>query len=150
MNMGLDFLLCLKLNEYFSKFEENSLGAEPDWAKRKRSLDCQQARMYTTVPWTEADDRKLDRMVREGKYTIDQLSVIFHRKEGAIKRRIYDLCIDARMPRNSNRKWTDEETQLLVFLRQEGHSFEQIGKKLNRSASSCRGKAERLENPEDF
>lgn len=134
----------------FSKFEENSLGAEPDWVKQKRRLDCQQAREYTTEPWTEADDRKLDRLVREGKYTIDQLAAIFHRREQAVKRRMYDLCIDVRLPRNGNRKWTDEETQLLLFLRQEGYSFEQIGKKLDRSASSCRGKAERLENPEYF
>ena len=118
--------------------------------KHKRKLDCQNARDYTTVPWTEAEDRKLDRLVREGRYTIDQLSDIFHRKEGAIKRRIYDLCIDVRLPRNRSREWTDEETQTLVFLRQEGYSFEQIGKKLDRSASSCRGKAKRLESPEYF
>lgn len=134
----------------FSKLEENILGAEPDWVKHKRKLDCQNARDYTTVPWTEAEDRKLDRLVREGRYTIDQLSDIFHRKEGAIKRRMYDLCIDVRLPRNRSREWTDEETQTLVFLRQEGYSFEQIGKKLDRSASSCRGKAERLESPEYF
>ena len=134
----------------FSKMEENALGAEPDWVKQKRKLDYQNARYYTTEPWTDADDRKLDRLVREGKYTIDQLADIFHRKEGAIKRRMYDLCIDVKPPRNGNRKWTDEETQLLLFLRQEGYSFEQIGKRLERSASSCRGKAERLENPEHF
>lgn len=134
----------------FSKLEENILGVEPDWVKQKRKLDSQDARTYTTAPWTDAEDRKLDRLVREGKYTIDQLADIFHRREGAIKRRIYDLCIDAKPQRNRHREWTDKETQQLVFLRQEGYSFEQIGKKLGRSASSCRGKAERLENPEYF
>lgn len=134
----------------FSKMEENILGEEPDWVKQKRKLDCRHARNYTTAPWTDAEDRKLDKLVREGKYTVDQLAEIFHRREGAVKRRMYDLCIDVRPPKNKNRIWTDDETQQLLFMRQEGYSFEQIGKQLDRSASSCRGKVERLGEPEYF
>lgn len=88
----------------FSKLEENALGAEPDWVKRKRKLDYQIAGRYITAPWTEAEDKRLDRLVREGRYTVDQLSDIFHRTEQAVKRRIYDLCIDVRPPRNCKKK----------------------------------------------
>lgn len=132
----------------FSKMEKNVLGSEPEWVKQKRAQDAKQARSYITDPWTDADDRKLDRLVREGTYTVDQLADIFHRTEQAVSRRIYDLCIDVRPQKNKKKQWDEEETQKLIFLRQEGYSFEQIGKEVGRSASSCRGKMERLENPE--
>lgn len=131
----------------FSKMEENILGEEPKWVKQKRKQDVIQARERTTRPWTDAEDRKLDKLVREGNYTIDQLASIFHRREQAVKRRMYDLCMDVRPPKSKKKQWEPDETQQLIFLRQEGYSFEQIGRELGRSASSCRGKLERMENP---
>lgn len=87
----------------FSKMEKNVLGKEPEWVKQKRAQDIKQSKTYTTDPWTDADDRKLDRLVREGTYTVDQLADIFHRTEMAVKRRMYDLCIEVRPPKNKKK-----------------------------------------------
>ena len=36
----------------FSNFEENVLGVEPDWAKRKRKNDIFVKSLIITTPWT--------------------------------------------------------------------------------------------------
>lgn len=132
----------------FSKMEENILGAEPEWVKHKRRIDylCR----VKNEPWTDAEDRKLDRMVREHKTTITQIAAELSRSEQAVRRRIYDICIDGYPVKNKNIPWKDEETQTLLFMYEEGWSYERIGAELGRSASSCRGKIERLANPEYF
>lgn len=132
----------------FSKLEENILGAEPDWAKKKRRIDFQ-CRLKTT-PWTDVEDRLLDTMVREHKKTITQIATTLERSEQAVKRRMYEICVDGRPVKNSNKAWTDSETQTLLFMYEEGWTFEKIGAELGRSASSCRGKVERLANPKYF
>lgn len=132
----------------FSKMEENILGAEPDWVKQKRKID-HQCRVRIN-PWTNDEDRKLDTMVREHKMTITQIAAVLGRSEGAVKRRIYDICIEGHPVKNKNIPWGEDETQTLLFMYEEGWSFEKIGAELGRSASSCRGKVERLANPEYF
>lgn len=132
----------------FSKMEENILGAEPEWVKQKRKIDF--ACRINTEPWTETEDRKLDSLVKEQKMTTTQLAALFNRTEGAVRRRIYELCIDKNPVRSKNMHWTDEETQTLLFMYEEGWNYEHIGAELGRSAASCRGKIERLANPEYF
>jgi len=130
----------------FSKMQENILGAEPSWAKKKRKIDFE-CHMKTT-PWTKAEDLKLERMIMQHKYTYTDLSAIFSRTEGAIRQRIYDLAIDIPPVRVKNRYWTPEETAILIFMYDEGWSLEKIGAKLGRTGQSCRGKIELLNKSE--
>lgn len=130
----------------FSKMEENILGLEPEWAKKKRKIDFE-CRMKGS-PWTKAEDLKLERMVLRHKYTYTDLSAAFNRTEGAIRQRIYDLVIDVPPVRAKNKYWTAEETAVLVFMHDEGWSLEKIGAKLGRTGQSCRGKIELLNKPE--
>lgn len=129
----------------FSKMEENVLGVEPEWVKKKRRIDfmCR----VKTSPWTSAEDAKLERMLEKNKYTFTDIASELNRSESAIKRRIWDLAIDIKPVRAKNVPWTEEEVQILVFMYEEGYSFEMIGRELGRSALACRGKMERIEHP---
>lgn len=130
----------------FSRVEENILGAEPEWAKRKRKIDfmCR----VNTKPWTGAEDDKLKRMLAKYRYTYTDIAAELNRTEGAIKRRICTLELRERPLKAENRPWTEEEVQTLVFMYEEGYSYEYIGRELHRSALACRGRMERLEHPE--
>lgn len=130
----------------FSKMEEYALGAEPEWVKRKRKIDF--ACRVNTDPWTSSDDIKLQRMLAKYCYTYTDIAAGLNRTEGAVKRRICTLGLKERPIKAVNRPWTDEEIQTLVFMYEEGWSFEKIGAELNRSALTCRGKMERIEHPE--
>ena len=129
----------------FSKMEENILGEEPEWAKKKRKIDFE-CRMKTS-PWTKAEDSKLEKMLNDHKYTYTDLSAELNRTEGAVRRRIWDLALDIRPVRAKHRKWTPEEEAILVFMYDEGWSLEKIGQKLGRTGQSVRGKIELLNNP---
>lgn len=130
----------------FSKMEENILGAEPAWAKRKRRIDFE-CRVNRN-PWTRGEDAKLKRMIDQYKYGYTDIAAVLNRTEGAIKRRICTLKLKGRPVRAEVRPWEWSEVQTLVFMYQEGWSFEKIGAKLGRSGLSCRGKIELLEQPD--
>jgi hypothetical protein len=122
----------------FSKMDEFALGAEPDWAKKKRKIDFECRRLKT--PWTNAEDQKLEYLLKKQCYTYTDLARELHRTEGAIRRRIWDLALDIKPVRAKTRLWTEEETEELKRLYEEGWSIDMIGIKLNRTGQSVRGK----------
>lgn len=130
----------------FSKMEENILGKEPNWVKRKRRIDyeCQ----VNTSSWTKTEDMKLQRMIEKYEYTYTDIACSLNRTEGAVKRRLSDLEIKGRPIRVENRPWTNAEIQTLINMFDEGYSFEKIGSELGRTALCCRGKMERIKNYE--
>lgn len=130
----------------FSKMEENILGLEPDWVKRKRKIDIE-CRMKTS-PWVKAEDLKLERMLLQHKYTYTDLSAEFNRTEDAIRRRIWDLALDIKPVRAKNRKWTTKEEAILKSMYDEGWSLGKIGQRLGRTGQSVRGKTWLLQNPD--
>lgn len=133
----------------FSKFEEHSLGKEPDWVKVKRKADFQKVQQQGehNEVWTNTTDQKLKRMLSQHRYTYRDLSKELNRSEGAIKRRISDLGLEERPVRNKTRLWTEEEVETLCEMAEKGYSWGQIADKLGRTALSTRGKYERLLNP---
>lgn len=137
-----------KRNIDFSKMAENILGAEPEWVKQKRKIDFECR--VNKDPWTKAEDTKLIRMLQKYKYYYTDISAELNRTEGAIKRRCCDLGIKERPLKAQNRVWENGEVQTLVFMFEEGYSFERIGQRLHRSALCCRGKMERINNPGYF
>lgn len=130
----------------FSDFVEYSLGAEPDWAKAKRRRDIRQKVKKT--PWTPEEDDRLRHMLNEFRYSYDDLQRIFNRSEGAIRRRIATLGIKALPIRNPGKWWTEAEIAELQRMKEAGDSWETIARALGRSASACRGRYERILNPE--
>jgi len=131
----------------FSNFEKYALGAEPEWVTDKRRADYS-ASSYTKKPWSKRDDERLVNMLNANKYGYAEISAVLRRTEGAVKRRMIDLGLEKRPVKAKPLPWTNDETALLLELMRKGYGFEDIGVRLGRSALSCRGKAERLDNPE--
>lgn len=130
----------------FARFEENMLGAEPDWAKIKRGADkIRYHKKPHNEPWSEKEDKRLINMVQAFKFTYPEISKELKRTEAAIKRRLWDLGVKAKPVRlNNHVKWTDKQTEQLVDLFDKGYSFETIAERVGKSASGARGKLERL------
>lgn len=129
-----------------SNMVENSLGLEPDWVREKRKIDIKEK--FNTSPWTKVEDQRLKQLLSEYKHTYADISSALRRSEGAVRRRIADLNIVQRPIRNDNKMWTDEEIKILLEMVDEGHSFEEIGKRLGRTGHSAKGKHERILKPE--
>lgn len=132
----------------FSKFEENMLGEEPAWVKKQRNLDEIKAMQFKKSPWTKGEDNNLKFYLKQFKYSYAELAKLLGRTEGAIKRRCCDLNLKERPLRAKCNMWAENETQELINYFNQGYSWELISDKLSRSAQSCRGKFERLQNPE--
>ena len=133
----------------FSRMQPNCFGAEPDWVKVKRNSDKQQSwsRVPHNTPWSEADDRRLKRMLQANQYTYTDIAAELRRSEGAVKRRILDLQIKEKPVRNKAKPWTDEEIDTLLEMIDQGYTYQQIAEKMGRSELATRGKYERLQNP---
>lgn len=116
----------------FSKFEENAIGREPEWAKRKRKDDIKKIKGLKKIPWTPYEDEKLKVMLRQNRYSCSELSKILHRTEGAIQRRITDLGLKERpVPASKQGDWTDDQVSLLGGLIKDGYSYEAIHEKID-------------------
>lgn len=127
-------------------FEENILGMEPSWVKEARKASY--AKKMNKNPWTAADDCKLKYMLNQYRYTYDDFCRELNRTEGAVKRRILTLGLKQRPIRHYDKHWQDDEIEILLNMKNAGHCFEEIGRKLKRSGSAVRGKYERLQHPE--
>lgn len=134
----------------FSRFEELSLGAEPEWVKVKRKADRNklQRHGHHNAAWTATEDQKLIRMLKQHKYTYQDIARELRHSEGAVKRRITDLKLKERPIRMPNQPWTEEEIETLCTMVSQGYDWSQIAEKVGRTALATRGKYERLQNPE--
>lgn len=128
----------------FSGFEKNSLGLEPAWVEEKRQADYKKFQNGGKRPWTQAEDDKLRYLLTLFRYTYDELSKELQRSEAAIKRRIYDLNLKERPVRKKAEFWTEDQTRLLSEMYNRGWSFEEISKKIGKTALACRGKYETM------
>lgn len=130
----------------FDAFPEGTFGKEPEWVKEARHASW--IAKMNRMPWTKAEDSQLEYLLKQYRYTYNDLCTELNRTEGAIKRRIITLGLPQRPVRNYDRHWRDDEVETLLQMRAAGHCWEEIGRKLNRSGSAVRGKYERLQNPE--
>lgn len=133
----------------FSRFEEYSLGAEPDWVKEKRKADFERGQQVGrhNTSWTKAEDEKLKRLLKKQQYGYRELARELRKTDGAVKRRICDLQLKERPVKAKTRMWTESEIEILCDMVERGYKWEQIAEKLGRSALATRGKYERLLNP---
>lgn len=126
----------------FSGFEKNALGKEPDWVQSKRESDIHRLRHYQTrnIKWTKREDNYLKMLLKQQKYTYDEISEKMQRTIGAIQHRVIFLKIKDRPIKNSVESWTQEETEKLLTMIRKGYSYEWIAEKLNRSTKSIKGR----------
>ena len=125
----------------FSRFEENVLGAEPEWAKIKRRKDKQSVRQFKKTPWTDDEDNKLKRYVKQQKYKYSDLSGMLNRTEGAIQRRLYTLGItDKPIKANNHIQWTEQELHQVGELIKSGCRYEEISESVGKSVKAIRGR----------
>jgi hypothetical protein len=125
----------------FSNFEENSIGEEPRWVKDKRRHDIEVNRKYIKTPWTKTEDERLKKLLKDYKYTYDDLSKMIRRTTGAIQRRVCDLKIKERPVKADNHiKWTDEEYKSLWNMLDGGYSYELMAEKIGKSSKAIRGR----------
>lgn len=125
----------------FSKFEENAMGVEPNWAKEKRRHDIEKNRKYIKTPWTKTEDEMLKYLLKQYKYTYDDLSKKLRRTNGAVQRRICDLELKERPIKvNNHIKWTDEEKKTLIELIATGYGYELMSEIIGKSAKAIRGR----------
>lgn len=133
----------------FSRFQELSLGAEPEWVKIKRKADWDKLQRHGHhKAWTKTEDERMIRLLKQHKYTYQDLAKELRHSEGAIKRRILDLKLKERPIRNPSRPWTEEEIETLCIMVSQGYDWSQIAEKVGRTALATRGKYERLQNPD--
>ena len=125
----------------FSKFEENTLGMEPEWVKTKRRHDVERNRKYITTPWTAAEDQRLIRLLNRQKYSYKELSRELRRTNGAIYRRIHTLGLKDRPIKADNHiKWTEEEFQIIGEMIKAGNGYEAMSERIGKSAKAIRGR----------
>lgn len=125
----------------FSKFEANTLGMEPEWAKTKRRHDIEKNRKYITTPWTAAEDKKLIRLLKKKKYSYEELSRELRRTNGAINRRIHTLGLEERPIKADNHiKWTEEEFHIIGEMIKAGSGYEAMAQQIGKSAKAIRGR----------
>lgn len=127
-----------------SRLEENLLGIEPAWARKKRRID-QLNPVQWKRPWTPEEDDLLRALLAEYRLSYFELAQRFNRSENAVRRRIYDLGFKAWPIRAKPRPWTREDVGTLARMRGEGYAMKVISQRLGRSESACRGMLERLQ-----
>ena len=128
----------------FNKLEKNVLGEEPIWVREQRNADIAFAK-YKLIPWTTKEDIQLQNLLKLYKYSYSQLSQSLMRTEGAIKRRMVDLCIIERPLReNPHSIWTKEQIKTVITLYHKGYRSTVISEYIDKSEQAINGKIERL------
>lgn len=125
----------------FSKIEEWALGEEPAWVAERRKIDFYEKPKMPRV-WTADDKKYLIFLLKQYKYTYDEIAVKLNRTERAVIRMIAELDLKIWPVRREARFWTLEEITKARAMVDKGYSYETIGKELGRSGCSIRGKIE--------
>jgi hypothetical protein len=126
----------------FAKLEKNVLGKEPDWVAEKRKAD-QQNLTYNKIslPWSEYEEGLLKVMLSKHRYTYPQISKRLGRTEGAIKVHITSLgWLDRPVKTEQCVKWSDEEVNILIQMKNSGYGSNSIGDAIGRTARAVERK----------
>lgn len=124
----------------FSRFEENALGLEADWVRKKRKRDRIQLKENIKDPWTPEEDAYLKDLLKAHRFTYPEISKRLKRTEGAIQRRITDLNLKERPVKASNSYWTDDQLAILSNSIKQGFTYEAIHEKIpDKSTKAIRG-----------
>lgn len=122
----------------FSNIEPNILGAEPEWVSKRREADKNNHKK--PIHWTKQEETKLIRLLREYKYTYDDLVKLIGRSERSIQMKLSQLGINERPIPRKRRDWTNKEINELKRLLAAGVNRKEIAKKLGRSPGTITNK----------
>ena len=125
----------------FSKLEEWALGEEPEWVAERRKIDFYEKPKNPRL-WTTDEKKYLIHLLKQYKYTYDEIAAKLNRTERAVIRMIHDLNLKVWPVRREARFWTEEEFSKACAMFEKGYAYETIGKALDRSACAIRGKME--------
>lgn len=135
----------------WSKFNENALGREPNWVDAQRRLCINTKNKYHTTPWTKEEDSRLILLLKQYRYTVDELSKRIGRTDGAIQRRCCELKIKERPLKADNHKlWSNEEHFQLEKLIKQGYNYELLAEIFNRSSKAIRGRIYNMYSTENL
>lgn len=127
----------------FAFFEKNSLGKEPKWVEEKRRMDKINY-ANKKVPWTRKQERLLISKARTGMYTYADLAIDFNRSEQAVRRKLFDLGEPPISKQRKRERYSKEEEEKILKMREQGYDFCIIAKELKRSESGIKDKYNRL------
>ena len=134
-----------KMQVSLHNMEPFALGLEPAWVKQKRDADIAAYRYTRRRDWTEAEDRQLIEMLKAYRYSYRDICIRLSRTDGGLKRRCLDLGLKMRPLREPpGNYWTDAENEIVKEMWYQGHIAEVMSERINRSASSIKGKLERM------
>lgn len=124
----------------FSRLEKNALGFEPPWVEEQRRLDeLAHINNATKTKWTPYELSVLKHYAENKECSVNELSKIIGRSEGAIARKCRDLNLDVKIRKNKAKHYSENE---LNFITQEiirGNHYASIAEQLGRSEKSLRG-----------
>ena len=94
--------------------------------------------------WTPEDDAKLISLVKSYRYTAREIGEMIQRTESAVRYRLYRLGVKYRPLPYAKRPWTAKDDQLVAKLFANGCSYDEIAKRMDRSAAAIRFRLDRL------
>ena len=125
----------------FRNLEHNAFGIEPEWMKNKIEAD-RRADKNKNNTWTDEEKDKLISMTKNG-LDIFRISMELNRSHQAIMTQIHRLNIPYRPVTPDAKKWTEEETETLIKMREHGESFEVIAFAIGKSYGAVKRKYSR-------
>ena len=120
---------------HFERLEENLLGKEPQWAKDKRKRDVENPYIHN---WTPEKESRLAAMLRQYKYTWQELEEEFGCCRQNLSKKMISMGIKERPIRTPNsREWTDEEMAAMEKAVLNGEAVRSIQEKIPRKTISA-------------
>ena len=116
----------------WDRVHPKTFGIEPEWVNKLRGKPHRYT--FHAKEWTKQDDAMLEYLVKQQKYTYDQISKKLDRSHSALKTRLYDLAIYERPVPKKQRRYSKEEIKTVVKLRLAGRSFQSIAEEINGNA----------------
>ncbi len=116
----------------WSKVDPLIFGKEPKWVNECRKRDNRH--FNTSRKWTSSDDAQLRFMCQSQRYTYHDICERLDRSHSAVRRRAYDLYIDERPIRTKLKKYTPEEIQKVIKMRENGKTFQECAEAINGNA----------------
>lgn len=133
-----------------SKLERGSLGEEPKWVEEKRKQDNQRKLKYITGKWSKKDDEYLMFLLKQHKYTYEEISEKINRKNENIRKRISELDIKERPVISEATRWTDEEITTLNQCVKNNMPYELITEVVNKNTKQIRTKLYKMYSTENL
>jgi len=129
-----------------SKLEPLILGKEPKWVSKKRKQDFLRKRTSNKgKPWTYYDDMLLLGLLKECRYTYEELARLTKRTSSAIKFRIKKLGTPYRpVGKICVSIWTEQDIKDLINKINEGYTRQELAIHFNRTVLAIDGKLSKL------